>query len=97
MTRISADYIFENDEAKILSISKGEQIKLQGIGSGTYKLKGRLSTDCAFDEICVVKATTLATTREVSDTSVYIADISGYAQITVEALGFDKIFATVVG
>lgn len=97
MTRIIADYIYEDDKAKILSISRGEQIKLQGIGAGTYKLKGRLTVDCDFDDVCTVKANSLATVKEVSDTAVYIADISGYSQITVEAMGFDKIFATVVG
>lgn len=98
MTRnIYSKVIFENGTAEVLETYGAEQIKIQGIGSGSYALKGRLSADCAWDSICVIKASDLSQNTTVSDTSVWVADISGYAHITVEASGFTKIYATVLG
>lgn len=97
MTRISSDYIYADSEAKILDVIRGEQVKLQAQGSGTYTLKGRLSAECDWDEICTLKASSLSTTRDMSDTAVYTADITGYSHITVAVNGFDKVYATVIG
>lgn len=97
MTRIIDSTTIYDGTAKVLNVSGGEQVKIQGVGSGTYTLKGRLSADCAFDGIACLKASDLAKKTEVTDDSVYCADVSGYAQITVEADSFDKIYVTIIG
>lgn len=97
MTRINSDFIYADSEAKIFEVMRGEQVKLQAQGSGTYTLKGRLSADCDWDEICTLKASSLSTTRDMSDTAVYTADVTGYSHITVDVTGFDKVYATIIG
>ena len=97
MTRISSDYVYENGKAKVVDVIRGEQAKIQAIGSGTYSLKGRLSADCDFDDIALIKASDFVKSSTISDNSVWVADISGYSQITVEADGVDKIYMTIIG
>lgn len=98
MTRnIYSKVIFENGTAEVLETYGAEQIKIQGIGSGTYTIKGRLSADCAWDTICAIKASDFSKGSAVNDTSVWIADVSGYSHVTVSASGYTKIYATVLG
>lgn len=98
MTRIiDSTIIFDGSSAKILNVSGGEQVKIQGVGSGSYTLKGRLSSDCSFDAIAAIKASDFSKKTEIVDDSVWCADVSGYSQITVEADSFDKIYVTIVG
>lgn len=98
MTRIiDSDMIFDGTEAKILSVNGGESVKIQGVGDGVYTLKGRLSNECEWDTICMVKASSFSKSSAVADTSVWFADVSGYTAITVENEGFTKIYATILG
>ena len=98
MTRIiNSTVIFNGTNPTILYVNGGEQVKIQGVGIGTYTLKGRLSSDCAFDEVCAIKASDFSTAKEITDGSVYNADVAGYYQITVEAAGFEKIYVTIIG
>lgn len=98
MTRnIYSKVIFENGTAEVLETYGAEQIKIQGIGSGTYTIKGRLSSDCAWDTICAIKASDFSKGGTIIDTSVWMADVSGYSHVTVNASGYTKIYATVLG
>ena len=98
MTRIiNSTIIYDGTTAKIVDVSGGEQAKIQGVGSGTYTLRGRLSSECAFDDIATIKASDFSKKTEVSDDMVYCADVSGYSQITVDADSFDKIYVTIIG
>lgn len=98
MTRnIYSKVIFENGTAEVLETYGAEQIKIQGIGSGTYTIKGRLSSDCEWDTVCAIKASDFSKGTVITDTNIWIADVSGYSHITVEASEFTKIYATTIG
>lgn len=98
MTKIiDSTVIYDGTTAQVLNVANGEQAKIQGVGSGTYTLKGRLSSDCAFDAICAIKASDFSKKTTVTDDAVWCADVSGYTQITVEADSFDKIYITIIG
>lgn len=97
MTRIIESTTIYDGTAKVLNVNGAEQCKIQGIGSGAYTLKGRLSSDMPFDAICAIKASDFAKKAEITDESVWTVDISGYSQITVEASGYNKIYVTLVG
>lgn len=94
---IDAEYIYEDGKAKVLNVMGGEQAKIQAVGSGTYTLKGRLSPDCEFDDIAAIKASDFIKSSTIEDESVWCADISGYAQVTVEAFDVDKVYITIIG
>lgn len=91
------DEIYDGSTAKVVNVIGAEQVKVQAIGTGTYSIKGRLNSDCPFDVICAIKASDFAKKSSITDSSVYNADVSGYAQITVEASGVDKVIAVLVG
>lgn len=95
--RISNVDIYDGTEAKIIDVINAEQVKTQAVGVGTYTIMGRLDANCPFDTICAIKASDFAKKSSITDTSVYNADVSGYAQITVEASGVDKIVAVLIG
>lgn len=98
MTRnIYSKVIFENGTAEVLETYGAEQIKIQGIGSGSYAIKGRLSSDCEWDTICAIKASDFSKGATIVDNAIWIADVSGYSHITVEASGYTKIYATILG
>ena len=89
--------IYDGKDAFVLDVVNGEQVKIQGVGSGSYTLKGRLSPDCAFDSVCAIKVSDFSKKTEITDDSIWSADVSGFAQITVEAESFDKIVAVIIG
>lgn len=98
MTRtINAQPIWEGNRAKVIEIFGAETVKMQGVGSGTYSVKGRLSSDAEYDLISLVKASDFSVVPEVTDSGIYIGDVTGYRDITVEASGFDKIYCVTVG
>lgn len=98
MTRIITNTeIYDGTSAKILDVINGEQVKIQGVGAGSYTLKGRLSSDSAFDTICCIKVSDFSKATSITNTAVYSADVSGYSQITVEASDFDKVVAVIIG
>lgn len=94
---IDSATIYDGTSAKVLNVFSGEQVKIQGVGSGSYTLKGRLTSDGTFDAIATIKASDFSKKTQVTDDSVYCADVSGYSQITVTASGFDSIYATIIG
>ena len=97
MIKMNSFVIFDGTESKVIEINQDEQIKIQGVGSGTYTIKGRLSSDCEWDTVCAIKASDFSKGTAISDTNIWIADVSGYSHITVEASGFTKIYATTIG
>ena len=97
MNKLNAMEIFNGSEAKVLKIATDEQVKFQAVGEGTYTIKGKLQPDCEWDDICAIKAADYSTNSMIDDNGVWIADASGYYEITVEASGFDKIYAVTVG
>lgn len=97
MYRMNHLVIFENDEAKIVDVINAEQIKVQAVGTGIYTVKGRLASDCEWDTICCIRARDFEKSSDISDTAVWIGDVSGYSAISVEATNFDKIYATLIG
>lgn len=97
MTRIIDSTTIYDGTPAILDVNGGEQVKIQGVGSGTYTLRGRLSADCSFDDIAAIKSSDFTKRTEISDDSVWCADVSGYSQITVTADGFEKIYITIIG
>lgn len=98
MTRILwNDEIYDGTTAQVVDVVGAEQCKIQGVGSGSYTLKGRLSTTASFDTICTIKVSDFSKKSEITDTAVYSADVSGYSQVTVEASGLDSITAVLIG
>ena len=97
MNKINSLVIYDGIKTEVLNISDDETIKFQAIGSGTYSIKGKIANDCAWDDICAIKASDFETSLNINDNAVWIADVTGYSQITVEASGFDKIYCVTVG
>lgn len=97
MTRIIDSTIIYDGTPVVLNVNGGEQVKMQGIGIGTYTLRGRLSADCSFDDIAAIKSSDFSKKTNITDSSVWYADVSGYSQITVNAEGFEKIYVTIIG
>ena len=98
MTRILTNKaIYDGTKAIIISTSGAEQIKLQAIGSGSYEIQGRIDPSCEFRTISAIKASDLSKGDTISDTEIWMADVSGICQVTVDATGFDKIMAVTLG
>ena len=98
MTRIITNTeIYDGTSPVVLDVLGGEQVKVQSVGTGTYTLKGRLSSNAQFDTICAIKVSDFSKKSEITDTAVYSADVSGYSQITVTASGVDKVIAVIIG
>lgn len=97
MAKILNSTIIYDGTARIIDVCGGEQVKIQGVGSGTYTLKGRLSSDNSFDAIAAIKSSDFSKRTQITDDSVYCADVSGYSQITVTATSFEKIYVTIIG
>ena len=97
MTRIIDSTIIYDGTPVVLNVNGGEQVKMQGIGVGTYTLRGRLSSDCSFDDIAAIKSSDFSKKTNITDSSVWCADVSGYSQITVNAEGFERIYVTIIG
>ena len=97
MTRIIDSTIIYDGTPVILNVNGGEQVKMQGVGAGTYTLRGRLSSECSFDDIAAIKSSDFSKKTNKTDSSVWCADVSGYSQITVNAEGFEKIYVTIIG
>lgn len=96
MKRLSSVAIYDGGESKIISVSSGEQVKLQAIGSGSATLRGRLNSECNWDSIALLKGNDFSKSDSINSTEVYMADCSGYTEITIEASGFVKIYATIL-
>lgn len=97
MKKINSLVVFDGKEAKTIEISEGELVKVQGVGSGTCTIKGKLFEDCEWDNICAIKTSDFSKGTTISDTGVWVADISGYSYITVEASGYTKVYMTILG
>ena len=97
MTRIIDSTIIYDGTPVILNVNGGEQVKMQGVGAGTYTLRGRLSSECSFDDIAAIKSSDFSKKTNITDSSVWCSDLSGYSQIIVNAEGFEKIYVTIIG
>lgn len=97
MIKMNSFVIFDGTESKVIEINQDEQIKIQGVGSGTFTIKGRLSSDCEWDTICAIKASDFSKGATIVDNAIWMADVSGYSHITVEASGYTKIYVTTIG
>lgn len=96
-TSIYSNTIYKNNKANVIETYGADQIKIQGIGSGTYTIKGRLSKNCEWDTVCAIKASDYSKGSIITDASIWIADIAGYSHVTVDASGFTEIYATILG
>lgn len=92
---VTSELIYDGT-AKELYVYDAEQIKLQAKGTGTFVLKGKLAQSTAYDSIRLIKANDFSNRTTVTDTSVYIGDISGYSYVTVEVTGFTEVFASLI-
>lgn len=94
---VTSELIYDGETAKELYVYDAEQIKLQAKGTvGTFVLKGKLAHSTSYDNIRLIKANDFSNRTTVTDTSVYIGDVSGYSYITVEVTGFTEVYASLI-
>lgn len=89
--------IYDGTTAKEIVVYDSEQIKIQAKGTGSFVLKGKIAGSYSYDTIRLIKASDFSTRSTVTDTAVYVGDVSGYTNVTVEASGFDEIYCILIG
>ena len=93
---VNSGDLFINGEIKELSVNNGTDLKIQAVGSGSYKLVGKLTKDSEYSTITVVGLNGLPVKDSIDDSDIYVADVSGLYSVSVsDVSGFEKIYAKI--
>lgn len=81
-------------QSKELRITTAQEMKIQGAGSGTYKIYGRLTSDGVAKPIVLINASTFDVTNTGTNDNIYICDVAGLHSIYADDIsGVTKIYA----
>ena len=86
--------IYEKGEAKSLFVSPSQEAKIQGVGSGSYKVYGQLTKDGAAKPLTLINTATYEMTDTGVGDNIYTCDVSGLRCIYAgDVSGMDTIYA----
>ena len=93
---IKNGYIYENETAKEFSFINGVEMKIQGTGTGTYKVIGTFGNGTP-KELFAVDMSTLDIEETCENDTVYCIDVIGLTSVTVTDVSSDieKIYADI--
>lgn len=98
MINIGGGVLYDGTNIEEIEVSYGTDMSVQAIGSGTYKVMGKLASDMNYTELTgVAIGNNFPAATEIKDEQIYTYDISTLSYVTVSGVtGFTKIKAIVV-
>lgn len=98
MVNIGGGVLYDGTNIQEIETSYGTDMSVQAIGSGTYKVMGKLASDMNYTELTgVAIGNNFPAATEIKDEQIYTYDVSTLSYITVSGVtGFTKIKAIVV-
>ena len=98
MINIGGGVLYDDANIEEIEVRYGTDMSVQAVGSGTYKVMGKLASDMNYTELTGVSiGNNFPTTTEIKDEQIYTYDISTLSYVTVSGVtGFTKIKAIVV-
>lgn len=91
---LNMEYIYEQGESKDLFVEHAQEAKIQGTGSGSFKVYGRLTRDGEAKPLTLINASTFEMTDTGKGNEIYICDVSGLRCIYAnEVSGMSRIYA----
>ena len=98
MVNIGGGVLYDVTKIQEIETSYGTDMSVQAIGSGTYKVMGKLASDMNYTELTgVAIGNNFPAATEIKDEQIYTYDVSTLSYITVSGVtGFTKIKAIVV-
>lgn len=86
-----------NGKAIEMKVCNGAELKVQGSGSGVYKVVGKLTANATPQPLALINCNNFAVTNSVFDEGIYVVDVSGLYSVSVEDVsGFTKIYGTIL-
>lgn len=97
MKHIINGFIYKDNTSIPLKFEvQGSNLKIQGKGTGNYKIKGKLGTTGESKYLALINATTLEVVDTAIDDNIYIADVCGLSQIeATDISGISEIYADI--
>lgn len=89
--------LYSNGKANEMKVNNGADLKVQGSGSGVYKVVGKLTANATPQPLALIKSSDFSVTTSVFDDGIYIVDVSGMYSVSVEDVsGFTKIYGVIL-
>lgn len=98
MINIGGGVLYDGTNIEEIEVRYGTDMSVQAVGSGTYKVMGKLASDMNYTELTgVAIGNDFPAATEIKDEQIYTYDISTLSYVTVSGVtGFTKIKAIVV-
>lgn len=97
ITTYKDGFIYSGGESEEWKVGMSREVKIQGVGSGTYTLLGKMTAEADFAPLQLISTADFSLSSSASDTNIYAADVAGLHSIKVVASGFDRVFACAYG
>lgn len=88
--------LYENGKTMELQVGIGADIKVQGSGTGSFQIVGKLTKNGAEKVLMLVNLSNFSTVDTIKTEDVYAGDVSGYYSVTVKNVsGVNKVWVTI--
>lgn len=93
---ITNGFIFDNGKSIDLKNINGSDIRVQAIGTGKFKVNGKLTANSTAKTLSLIRLKDFAIVEEIEDNEIYACDITGFYSVSTENVtGVDKVYAAI--